>query len=182
METPTDNNTRFKQIIRFYSLKFHFITVPLTLIIAIVHLRFAIKYIDECPIQPMINIYMIVHAAVHLSIMLITFLGVINIRCIYPSFQHPNQTVPRVILISILAVTLTLMLFSFGWLIAGSVWVFGAKANGVQGSDSTDTTTYCQTELYRSAFVLLIVNYVVHIIIFSVLIFKRICQKQENKE
>lgn len=137
---PPVNNDRLKNVIRFYSLKFHFIIVPITLIIAIVHLRFAVTYLNQCPMQPMINIYMIVHAAVHLSIMLLTFLSVINIRCIYPHFQYHHQTVPRVILIFLLIFTVILHLFSLAWLITGSVWIFGAKTNGVQGSDPTDTT------------------------------------------
>ncbi|CAF4238957.1 unnamed protein product, partial [Adineta steineri] len=47
----------------------------------------------------------------------------------------------------------------FAWLITGSVWVFGAKANGVQGDNPNATNTYCQSDLYKSAFVLLIINY-----------------------
>lgn len=173
-------NDRLKPFIRFYSLKFHFIGVPIILIIAIIHLKFSIQYFGQCPIQPMINIYMIVHAVIHLSLMILTFIGVINIHCIHPHFQYKHQIIPRIILIVILIGTLVLLLFSLSWLIAGSVWIFGAKTNGVQGSDPTKTTTYCQSNLFRAALTLLIVNYVIHGIIVLIFLFRYIYRKRQQ--
>jgi hypothetical protein len=62
----------------------------------------------------------------------------------------------------VVIITLVLLLFSFAYLVADLVWIFDAKTNDVQGLDPTSTTTYCQSKLYNTAFVLIIVNYIIH--------------------
>jgi len=149
----------FLQIaIRFYSFRCHFILIPLVIIYAAIHLAFAIKYFGQCPIQPLIITYMIVHASVHLGLIILALIGVIIVQCVYSR----NETIGMVILIIALFLQIILILFSLAWIIAGSVWIFGAKANGVQGDNPGMTSTYCQSNLYKAAFTLLIINYVIH--------------------
>lgn len=177
---PPQNN-RMDKIVRFYRRKFHFITIPIGVVLSAVHLKFAIEYLGQCPIQPMINIYMIVHAAVTLTLILLALAGVIVARYGYPRpDENNNPTNARYILLTVFGLTLIFFLFSFSWLVAGSVWVFGAKANGVQGTDPSATTTYCQSNLYRAAFVLLIIHYVLHGIIISLLVLRCIFCKRGN--
>jgi hypothetical protein len=177
---PTEHNDRFQTAIRFYLRKFHFIAIPLIIILVAIHLKFAIQYLGQCPIQPMINIYMIVHATVQVVLMLITFIQIINIRCIYLRDGEQNKTVGRIILVVGLISTLVLLLFSLAWLIAGSVWIFGAKTNGVQGSIPNATTTYCESDLFNAAFTLLIINYVMHGLIIFIVVMRCICRKNER--
>ncbi|CAF1071427.1 unnamed protein product [Adineta ricciae] len=167
-----------QKVISFYSRKLHFIVIPIGIIVAAIHLKFAIQYFDQCPIQPMIPIYMIVHAAIHLTLMMVGICGIINVRCNFPRDTQQSSPIGVAILVIILVSVLIMSLFSFAWLITGSVWVFGAKADGVQGDNPNDTNTYCQSELFRAAFVLLIVNYVLHVVIISLIIMRRFCCKQ----
>jgi hypothetical protein len=157
----------FLQIaIRFYSFRCHFILIPLIIIYAAVHLAYAIKYFGQCPIQPLIIIYMIVHASVQLGLIILAFFGVIIVQCIYSR----NETIGTVILIIVLFLQIITVLFSLAWVIAGSIWIFGAKANGVQGDNPDMTSTYCQSQLYKAAFILLIINYVIHGLLIIVII------------
>jgi hypothetical protein len=179
--TLTPHNERIEKCIRFYSATFHLIAIPIGIAFAIIHLKFAIGYLGQCTIQPMINIYLIVYAAVDLFIILLALAGVINVRCIYSRSENPNhKMIARRLIMIVVSLTLVTLLFSFAWLVTGSVWIFGAKRNGVQGSDPTAVTTYCQSDLYRAAFILIIVNYVIHFLIIPLIILKRICCKREN--
>ena len=175
---PLARNERIENLVRFYASKFHLISIPISIVFSIIHLAFAIKYLGQCTIQPMINTYMIVHASVTLLLMLIAIVGVIVARLIYPRYGDEKKTVVGRILFTVIVLTFVLFLFSVAWLITGSVWVFGAKSN-VQGSDSSNTATYCQSDLYRAAFVLIIINYIVHGIIV-VIILKRVCGKMKQ--
>ncbi|UJR34451.1 hypothetical protein I4U23_021858 [Adineta vaga] len=167
-----------QKAIDFYSRKFHFIVILLGIIVSIIHLKFAIEYFNQCPIQPMIPIYMIVHASVHIIIILFTIIGIFNVRYHFSRDLEEYKSIGVIILVIILVSTLSLFLFSFSWLITGSVWIFDAKVNGVQGDNPTDANTYCQSELFRSAFVLLIVNYILHVVIISLIIVRRFCCKR----
>jgi hypothetical protein len=168
---------RLDRCIRFYGRRFHFITIPVGIIVACIHLRYALEYLGQCPIQPMINIYMIVHASVDLFLIVLVLTSVMIVRCIYSRSEEDRIMARRLILI-IVILQLIVLLFSFSWLLAGSVWVFGAKSNGVQGSNSSDTTTYCQSDLYNAVFVLLILHYVIHGLIILAIIFMCTCCKR----
>ena len=172
---------RFEKWILFYRSKFHLFSIPLGIVFSIVHLKFAVQYLGQCPVQPMINVYMIVHASVTLLLMLIALIGVIAARCLLRCEKHSDRTFIRYLIVGVGILSVVLTLFILSWLVAGSVWVFGAKSYGVQGSDSTITSTYCQSELYRAAFVLVIVNYVTHFGIIAVLIVKQVWEKMKQK-
>lgn len=179
--TSSKHNGFIDKCISFYSRRFHFIIIPLTIIISAIHLKFGIQYLGQCTIQPMINIYMIVQAAAALLLVLFALTGVIIVRCIFSGSEQDNhKIIGKHLILIVVILSLIVSLFSFAWLVTGSVWVFGAKSNGVQGSDPTITTTYCQSELYRAAFILIIINYVVHTAIILVLIVRRICFKRDD--
>jgi hypothetical protein len=179
--SPSPHDERIDRCIRFYRSTFHLISIPLGIIFSIIHLKFAVEYLGQCTIQSMINIYMIVHASVALFLILLCLIGVINARCIYlDSEEDNNQRIAVCLILIIIILTLVLLSFSFAWLLAGSVWIFGAKSNGVQGSDPTAKTTYCQSDLYRAAFVLIIMNYVIHSLIILWFIFRCIFRKKST--
>jgi hypothetical protein len=174
------HNNHTDKIIRFYRRKFHFISIPVGILFSVIHLKFAIEYLGQCPIQPMINIYMIVHASVTLLLILLALIGVIIVRCIYSNSDDDNNQINgRHLIVILVILTLVLFLFSFAWLVTGSVWIFSAKTNGVQGSNP-NAAKYCQSDLYRAAFVLIIVNYIVHTIIILLFVLRYICCKRPN--
>ena len=155
---------------RFFMFKFHFIAIPVGIIVAAVHLKYGIQYLDECPIEPMITVYMIVHAAVGLFAIITVFVGVLIARGIYsrPQIEN-NEKIARCLIIAILIFQVIVALFSLSWIIAGSVWIFSISGTQ-QGSNPADTTTYCQTHLYRAAFALIIINYILHTFIVVAII------------
>jgi hypothetical protein len=178
---PPAHRDLVERWMRFYRAKFHLFTIPVGIIISIIHLKFAIQYLGQCPIQPMINVYMIVQGAITIFLMLLATVGVVNARCIHSrSEEIHNKRVARCLVISIMSITLVLVLFSLAWLIVGSVWIFGAKSNGAQGSDSTITTTYCESDLLSAAVTLIIVHYITHGLLIGVVIFRRFCKKRED--
>jgi amino acid transporter len=163
-----------ERCLRFYERNFHLITIPIGTIVGIIHLIFGIEYLGQCQIQPMINIYLIVQASVTLFIMLLALTGVITVRCIYPRLEKENnKKIARHLIVIIITLASILFLFTYAWLVAGAVWVFGARSNGEQGSDSLATTTYCQPTLYRAAFTLTIINLVINIVIIPIIIMRR---------
>ena len=177
---PPLHDERTDKWIRFYKSKFHLISVPVGIVFSLIHLRFALNHLGQCTIQPMVNIYMITHASITLFLILLACIGMIHARCIYPRCtENDTRAVAHRLIFTVVILTLVSLLVSLAWLLAGSVWVFSAKSNGVQGSDPTLTSTYCQSELYRAAFVLIIVNYVVHGLIILVFIVKYLCRKKE---
>jgi len=172
---------RIEKCFRYYRANFHLITIPIIAILAIIHLIYGIEYLGQCTIQPMINIYMIVNASVALFIILLALSGVIIVRCIYPHLEEENhKIIARRLILIVVILTLIVLLFSLAWLVTGSVWIFGAKSNGVQGSDPMATTTYCQSNLYRAAFTLVIVNYIVHGLIILMIIMRRIRRNRHD--
>lgn len=175
------SSSRIDKCFRFYRAKFHLFSIPIGIILAIVHLKYGIQYLGQCPIQPNINIYMIVHASTTLLVVAIATIGVLD-TCYMDSRSEDssNKTLARHIIVIVVILSLILLLFNLAWLITGSVWIFGAKSNGVQGSDPTATTTYCQSDLYRAAFILIILNYIFHIVIISMVIIKRTCCKNSD--
>jgi len=118
---------------------------------------------------------MIVNASVILCASLLTLIGVIDVRYIDSHDKEDNnKIIARCLILIVVSLGLILLLFSLAWLVVGSVWIFGAKRNGVQGSNPTAKTTYCQSDFYRAAFVLIIVTYITHIAIIVIVIMKRL--------
>jgi len=168
--------------IDFYARRSHFIVLPLIVILVIMLLRFSVKSIDECPIQPMISTYMIVYGIIHLLLIVLTCIGMLNTYYIYPRLQYTNEALPRFILLCVLVCRLILLVFGFAWLIVGSVWIFEAEHKGVQWSKPAHTTTYCRSELYRLAFALVVVNYIIYGYLVLSFLWKYISRKLKNKQ
>jgi len=181
-DTSTHRDKRADRLLRFYKGQFHLFVIPISIIIAIIHLKFGIEYFGQCTIQPLIITYMITHASVIIVVSVLAFFGVITARCIYsPAGANNTNTTAHHLVLIVAFLTLILMSFSFAWLVAGSVWVFGAKSS-VQGSDFTITTTYCPSDLYRAAFLLIIVNYVVHVVVILLIAYKQLCRNNGRVE
>jgi hypothetical protein len=140
----------------------------------VVELNNSLKYLDQCPIQPLINVFLIVHGCASLLngiVILISFL-----TANYMKKSHIRSPFTRWLLRISLIGQLILLLFSIAWLIIGQVWVFGAQRNGFQSSNATDTATYCNSTVFWTGFTIIIVTYAVWlilIIVFVVLFIKK---------
>jgi hypothetical protein len=138
-----DRKTKFfDRIIKFYTARLHIVMIIVELAVGSVELGYGISYNNQCPIQPMIGPFLITHGAVTLFSALIIILAVIDARVVN---IRGDKTRARMAISVLFLIVVALNLFFFAWFIAGNVWVFGAKANGVQGSDPTNLTTYCQS-------------------------------------
>ncbi|XP_068115762.1 transmembrane protein 272-like isoform X2 [Hyperolius riggenbachi] len=89
-------------------------------------------YIDQCKIQPMIPIYLIVAGSVHLFGFVLMPLQLVSQKLTY-------------------AIEAIVGLFSFCWFIAGSVWVFS-----IYQTNPRD----CNSQMYKFAFGVLIFEYI----------------------
>jgi hypothetical protein len=131
-----------------------------------VELNYGIKYLNQCPIQPLINVFLIVHGCSSLVFALILLLGFFTAR--YIKRSPTPSPYARILLRSSLLGQLIYLLFSIAWLIAGQVWVFGAQTNGFQSSNSTQTATYCHATVFWTGFAIIIVTYAIWLILIVV--------------
>ncbi|CAF3790064.1 unnamed protein product [Rotaria socialis] len=170
-----DNKTKFADsIIKFYCAKLHIVMIVLDLVIGSVELGEGIKNGNQCPIQPMIGTFLIVHGAVSIFS---GFTLMLAVRVAHYVCRQSERTIARPIFFLLLIIIIIINLFFFGWFIAGNIWVFGASANGVQGSNPTNSATYCQSDMYHAAIVLIIARYIVVPIIIIIVIAVRCCKK-----
>jgi len=147
-----------------------------------IELNYGIKYLNQCPIQPLINVFLIVHGCSCLVNGIILLVGFLAARYFKRS-PTPSPWARLLIVVSSIG-QLVYLIFTIAWLIAGQVWVFGAQTHGFQSSNSTDTATYCQASVFWTGFVIIIVTYAIFLIIILVavgrIMVKRYKMKQET--
>ncbi|CAF3277626.1 unnamed protein product [Rotaria socialis] len=97
---------------------------------------------NQCPMNPMIDKYLIVAGAAGITTMVLGILAKTT----------GNAGVYYV------SVLLLLGLFNFAWFIAGNVWVFKAKSK-VQFDHPEDPSTYCFHAVFNCAYGNIIVTY-----------------------
>jgi hypothetical protein len=146
--------------------------VAVMLATSIVQLYYGIQYQHKCPIQPLINIFLIVHGAAGLA-------GVVNLILAYIIANYIKRSVDplpcaRYLLGVNLIVQLVLVVFNVAWMVAGQVWVFGAMTNGFQYDNPHQLSTFCYSKVFWPAFVIIFVTYLVWIIMILVFVRKPI--------
>lgn len=141
--------------------------IALTIPSVVVELDYGIKYINQCPIQPLINVFLIVHGCSSLANGIILLIGFLTAKHLKQS-PTPSTWVRGLFRVSLLA-QLIYLIFSWAWLIVGQVWVFGAQTHGFQSSNSTDSSTYCVSNVFWTGFAIIIVTYAIWLIIFVVI-------------
>jgi hypothetical protein len=146
----------------------------------VVELNYGIKYINQCPIQPLINVFLIVHGCSSLVNGILLLSGFIMAKHIIKS-GGPSPCVRRLFVASLIG-QLIYLVFSIAWLVAGQVWVFGAQVNGFQSSNSTQTATYCSSNVFWTGFVIIIVTYAVWLLIILVIAVRYIIKRHKMKE
>ncbi|KAM5138274.1 transmembrane protein 272-like [Mantella aurantiaca] len=89
-------------------------------------------YIDKCPVEPKIPLYLIVAGAVYLAGFILLPLKMVSVKLIF-------------------CLEFIFCLFSFCWFTAGSIWVFG-----IYQDDHRD----CEDLVYQFTFGVLILEYI----------------------
>jgi hypothetical protein len=145
-----------------------------------VELNYGIKYMNQCPIQPLINVFLIVHGCSSLANGIILLSGFLIAKYIMQS-TGPSPCARRLLAASLIG-QLIYLLFSIAWLVVGQVWVFGAQVNGFQSSNSTQTATYCHPTVFWTGFAIIIVTYAVWLIIILVLVVRYMIKRHKIKQ
>ena len=94
------------------------------------------KYNDECPVEPLIPIYLIVAGACGL---------VANCFSCGTQYQRGGQREEG----SIFPIQLVVQLFIFAWFVCGNVWIY---TNYQPNYDDPESAEYCNKTLYLFAF------------------------------
>lgn len=130
------------------------------LALPITKLVLGILYVNDCPVNKNIPLYMIVSGACGLSIIL--FLLLSSSCTYYRSFAIKKKCIHQSMICTIAfarGMQGALAVFLFIWFFVGNVWVFGARQR-VRPDRPDDTNNYCQPALYWFAFYVLIFTYV----------------------
>jgi hypothetical protein len=159
---------RLDGAINYYGSKKHIVLTIIGTVFGIVEINYGVDYNGQCPIQPMISIFLIVHGAVMLLEVVVGILALLISRVIYPKY---GQVLARRLIFAVILFFIFVNLFCFAWFIAGNVWVFGAANNGYQNT-SPNTSTYCKMDLFRAAFGIIISRYAIVAIIIIVVLVK----------
>jgi hypothetical protein len=129
--------------------------LPITVLII------GIYYHDRryCPIEPRISLFLIVHGSVSLGWILLTFISIVLI-IMAARRRSVTATIPAITLYAILCL---IMIFSFVWVIIGSIWTFSVYGRVIYGYDTNYyfyPFDYCHSSLYAFTFVYLFLSYV----------------------
>jgi hypothetical protein len=140
-----------------------FCLIILTILLAlpITVLIIGIYYHDRryCPVEPRISLFLIVHGSVSLGWILLTFISIILI-IMATRRRSVTATIPAIILYAILCL---IMIFSFAWVIIGSIWTLSVHGRVIYEYDTNYyfyPFYYCNSSLYEFTFVYLFLSYV----------------------
>lgn len=121
-------------------------------------------YLQQCPIQTYIPLYMIISGSAGLAI--IVFL-LLSSTCAFCRSSTVGRKMTHRCMIGTTAFARgmqgVLALFLFVWFFFGNAWVFSVRAR-VQTDRPAETTTYCHPALYWFAFYVLIFTYVLAVL------------------
>lgn len=146
----------------------------------IVPFYFGIKYLGQCPIQPLINTYMIIHACLNLANILFIFMSFLTAQCVQRSAAGCSFYA-RYLFISSLIGQLLVFVVSFAWIIIGLVWILQSRSNGFQSTDPSQTDTYCNGTLFWNALASVIITFVIWFILILVVIGRLVVKRWKAK-
>jgi len=127
------------------------------------------KYKDDCPVEGMIPIYLIVAGAVSISANFCF--------CCSNCYIRHEERKGNTFMISeeeanlnpFLAVA---QLFLFAWFICGNVWIYKNYEPNYSNPDSSD---FCDKTLYLFAFWVTTSNYIIYGVVFIIMCFVSLC-------
>ncbi|CAF1354956.1 unnamed protein product [Adineta steineri] len=142
------------KLIKHFSSRRVLIFLVVGLIVACVELAYGQKYEGQCPYRPQITLFLTVHGIVKLVACVTIIIAYAQAR-----FLTNYKYLYELMLVNI-AIHLIFGLFFLIWFILGNVWIWTVNRSVMQGTDPTQTSTYCENALYQAAKHLLIVHYI----------------------
>jgi len=171
--TLSKREQRLDKAIAYFASIMFLVQIIVSAVFAGLELHYGIYYRNQCPIQPWIDTFLIVHGSTKFGWVALSIFAFINAKFVYGIMN--KKTIARHIVRPILLLQLLYALWFLAWFLAGNVWVF-SKKNSVQYS--TYNSTYCQQTLYSAAFGLIISTYIVFGIIIILTVKRRVIGKR----
>ncbi|XP_074543379.1 transmembrane protein 272-like [Halichoeres trimaculatus] len=119
------------------------------LLVMVAAISFGVLYLDHCPVQPKIPIYLI-------------GFGMSNIFTLFLTYSSKNSRKNSCTFILISFCLTILLSFSFGWFIAGTCWVYPVYPPAY----APGTAQYCHKTTYQFAFIVTTLMWVTLSVIF----------------
>ncbi|CAF1026292.1 unnamed protein product [Adineta ricciae] len=138
------------------------VALCIVLVIPILQLVFGIVYLDQCPINVYIPIYLIVTGACGIAAIGLTMVIVIAFVCCIKQDSIAGSCISGCVIGAVVFFIFIMSFFLFGWFIAGNVWVFGAKTT--VNFEKENSPYYCHKTLYEFAFWIIIVTYILMVV------------------
>ncbi|CAF1404043.1 unnamed protein product [Adineta steineri] len=142
------------KLIKHFSSRKVLIFLVVGLVVACIELAYGQKYEGQCPYRPQITLFLTVHGIVKLVACVTIIIAYAQAR-----FLTNYKYLYELMLVNI-AIHLIFGLFFLIWFILGNVWIWTVNRSVMQGTDPTQTSTYCENALYQAAKHLLIVHYI----------------------
>ncbi|CAF0952199.1 unnamed protein product [Adineta ricciae] len=149
---------RLDKAIDYYASKMIFVQIIFASAFSASELYYGVEYQDQCPIEPMMTTFLILHGATKFVWVFLTILAIVDARLI-AQVMNKKVLARRLMLINLILQSVFAAWFAI-WFIAGNFWVFRTK-DQYQSTNTTATTTYCNEEVYQAAFLLIIMTYVI---------------------
>ncbi|CAF1351845.1 unnamed protein product [Adineta ricciae] len=169
---------RLDTTVKYYTSKMVIVHIIAACGLSISELYYGLSYPNQCPIEPMISTFLIVHGATKFLWIFLNILAIINARFLY-GIINKKSLARRLILINLLLQFLFAIWF-FSWFIAGNIWIFRNK-NHYQSSNSSDTNTFCRQELYDAAMLIINVTYGGFAVTLIATIIRRLISRKKQK-
>ncbi|CAF1402762.1 unnamed protein product [Adineta ricciae] len=166
---------RLDKAINYYASKMVFAQIIFASAFSASELYYGVEYQDQCPIEPMMTTFLILHGAIKFVWVFLTILAIVDARLI-AQVMNKNVLARRLMFIN-LTLQPVFAAWFFIWFITGNFWVFRTK-DRYQSTNPTDTSTYCNEEVYQAAFLLIIMTYVIGGITFIGTIRRRVISKK----
>ncbi|CAF1457333.1 unnamed protein product [Adineta steineri] len=154
---------RLDKTMKYYTSKMVIVQIIVACGFSISELVCGLNYPNQCPIEPAIITFLVVHGATKFVWIFLTILAIVDARLIYKKMNR--KSLARQLMLINLAFQSLFAVWFFSWFIAGNIWVFRNK-NRYQSNDPTNTSTYCYEDLYQAASLLISTEYIGFIITF----------------
>jgi hypothetical protein len=181
-QTPARNTKQErldKALIQFSSRR-----MVIQIIIALTYppiiLYYGINYLGQCPVQPLINIFLIVNGGAGIVGAADLILAFITAKYITQSL-NPSPRARRLFVVCLIG-QLVYLVFTIVWLVPGQVWVFGTQVNGFQSTNTSQTATYCASQVFSTGFGIIITTYSIFLIIILIGVIRYVKERHRKKQ
>ncbi|CAF3703718.1 unnamed protein product [Rotaria sp. Silwood1] len=170
-EKSSSNRTKLseksprKSPVGYYGSIYFLISILLYASVPISQFVIGFIYIGKCTIRQFIFVYMILSGTFGIAFVAVGLIIYLKTIKKSPSSSDDTSNSKPMILKILISIFIVLFLFVIGWFIAGQVIVFEVKTR-VELFDP-DLPEYCHRHLYKAAYVLIFVDYL--IILFAII-------------